>query len=43
MTPVRIGAYPNTSDRLLALFPAGADPTPSITVVLGALPGASRP
>jgi Tol biopolymer transport system component len=28
--------------RLLALFPAGKDPTPSITVVLDALPGASR-
>jgi len=32
----------HTGKRLLALFPAGKDPAPSITVVLGGLPGASR-
>ncbi len=31
----------HTSKRVLALLPAGKDPTPSITVVLDGLPGAS--
>ena len=31
-----------TGKRLLALLPAGKDPTPSITVLLDGLPGASR-
>jgi len=30
------------AERLIALLPAGKDPTPSITVVLDGLPGASR-
>jgi Tol biopolymer transport system component/predicted Ser/Thr protein kinase len=32
----------HTAKRMLALFPAGKDPTPSITVVLDALAGASK-
>jgi serine/threonine protein kinase len=32
----------HTARRVLALFPAGEDPTPSITVVLDGIPGASR-
>jgi dipeptidyl aminopeptidase/acylaminoacyl peptidase len=33
----------HTGKRLLSLLPAGKDPTPSITVLLDGLPGASRP
>jgi Tol biopolymer transport system component/predicted Ser/Thr protein kinase len=38
----RGGDLAHTGRRLLALLPAGKDPTPSITVVLDGLPGASR-